>query len=81
MKVTLDQIEIEAAIKEHIGPTGWGIPLEGKVMSITLKSHRGENAFSADIELKDAPKPKSEKKGKADEEDQAIDFDYVEDDD
>jgi hypothetical protein len=87
VKIILGQVDIEAAIKQYIGPTGWGIPIDGKEITIEMKSHRGDkdNAFSAEVELSPTGKTSTtqatdvaEEVAEVSEEQQAIDFDFVE---
>ena len=84
MRITLEQKDIETAIKQHIGPSGLGIPIDNKEVIIEIKSHRKnpDAAFSAEIEINDMPKSttgaKTEITQDPDEDQQAIDFDFVE---
>ena len=82
LKLILDQKGIEQALIEYISTSAMNVDLTEKEVSITLKAHRGDNGYSAEIELIDKVKPEtiSEiEENVAGEDDQAIDFDYKED--
>ena len=51
MKITLDQEEIETAIKNFVGSQG--IAVVGKDVGVSLIAGRGPNGFSAAIDITD----------------------------
>lgn len=53
LEITIDQNEIETAIRNHIGTLL--TVNEGQHVNISLKAGRGENGFSATIEIGAAP--------------------------
>ena len=55
MKITIDQVEIEQAIKDYIG--GQIAIREDQRVDIDLKAGRGENGFSASIDIVGANTP------------------------
>lgn len=82
MEINLNQDEIEQALKEYVGNTGLGIDLTDREIKIDLKAGRGENGHSANIVLVEKPKEKevTKKKETSIEDNQAIDFEFEEDD-
>ena len=84
LKLILDQKGIETALKEYISTSAMNVDLSQKEVRITIKTHRGENGYSAEIELLDKTEAATETpegEEEAAEDDQAIDFDYGEDED
>ncbi|QEG09289.1 hypothetical protein HYP93_gp68 [Stenotrophomonas phage Pokken] len=53
LEITIDQNEIETAIKNHVGSLL--TVKEGQNVNISLKAGRGENGFSATIEIGSTP--------------------------
>lgn len=58
LEITIDQNEIETAIKNHIGTLL--TVAEGQSISISMKAGRGDNGFSATIEIGGNGTPKAE---------------------
>lgn len=86
MEITLKQVEIQQAIKDYIGNTGLGIDLTGRDVQIDLKAGRGANGHYAVVEIlpqatqENADSATSGKESDNSDDDQAIDFDFEEED-
>lgn len=66
MDITLNQDEIEKAVREFIG--NQGISISNKLVSISLTAGRGANGHSASVTILPSKNPTTSKKPKADPE-------------
>ena len=79
LKLILDQKGIEEALIEYISTSAMNVDLSEKEVNITIKTHRGDTGYSAEIELIDKVTPEtvtSDGDTVESADDQAIDFDF-----
>jgi len=77
MKIHLNQEEIQKALTEYIN--NQGINLTGKAVDVTLTAGRGSNGHYAEITISTPEVPDTEEDSDSEEEQQAINFEFAED--